>query len=227
VGYPVPSIPESQSIKLQAAILDTLAGEPLEGVRIDFQLRDGSWTRVSISTLLVHNPHGEIMGVLRIIDDLGNGDRHAIKNYEHSLQEHSLQEHSLQLESSSSQALAYSRTEAIDDLDLVVVKAHTLLSQYKTGQRNFAGLNLRGANFVKADLSEVDFSGAALNGSNCSHSNFQHAILRGADLRGANFQYADLRWVDLRGADLRGTDLKGANTLDTIFDDSNFLNTLL
>ena len=222
VGYPVPSIPESQSIKLQAAILDTLAGEPLEGVRIDFQLRDGRWTRVSISTLLVHNPHGEIMGVLRIIDDLGNSDRHAIKNYEASLQESSLQ-----LESSSSQALAYSRTEAIDDLDLVAVKAHTLLSQYKTGQRNFAGLNLRGANFVKADLSEVDFSGAALNGSNCSHSNFQHAILRGADLRGANFQYADLRWVDLRGADLRGTDLKGANTLDTIFDDSNFLNTLL
>ena len=162
------------------------------------------------------------MGVLRIIDDLGNSDRHAIKNYEHSLQEPSLQ-----LESSSSQALAYSRTEAIDDLDLVAVKAHTLLSQYKTGQRNFAGLNLRGANFIKADLSEADFSGAALNGSNCSHSNFQHAILRGADLRGANFQYADLRWVDLRGADLRGTDLKGANTLDTIFDDSNFLNTLL
>jgi PAS domain S-box-containing protein len=215
VGYPVPSIPESQSIKLQAAILDTLAGEPLDGIRIDFQLRDGSWTRVSISTLLVHDPHGEIIGVLRIIDDLGNGDRYSIKNYDNDLQ----------LEPSSSQALAYSRTEAVDDL--VVVKAHTLLGQYESGQRNFAGLNLRGANFVKADLSEVNFSGVALNGSNCNHSSFQHAILRGADLRGANFQYADLRWVDLRGADLRGIDLKGANTLDVIFDDSNFLNTLL
>jgi PAS domain S-box-containing protein len=215
VGYPVPSIPEAQSIKLQAAILDTLAGEPLDGIRIDFQLRDGSWTRVSISTLLVHDPHGEIIGVLRIIDDLGNGDRHIIKN----------DDNNLQLESSSSQASAYSRTEAVEDI--AVVKAHTLLSQYKTGQRNFAGLNLRGANFVKADLSEVNFSGVALNGSNCNHSNFQHAILRGADLRGANFQYADLRWVDLRGADLRGADLKGANTLDVIFDDSNFLNTLL
>jgi hypothetical protein len=200
---------------LQAAILDTLAGEPLDGIRIDFQLRDGSWTRVSISTLLVHDPHGEIIGVLRIIDDLGNGDRYSIKNYDNDLQ----------LEPSSSQALAYSRTEAVDDL--VVVKAHTLLGQYESGQRNFAGLNLRGANFVKADLSEVNFSGVALNGSNCNHSSFQHAILRGADLRGANFQYADLRWVDLRGADLRGIDLKGANTLDVIFDDSNFLNTLL
>ena len=215
VGYPVPSIPEAQSIKLQAAILDTLAGEPLDGIRIDFQLRDGSWTRVSISTLLVHDPHGEIIGVLRIIDDLGNGDRHAIKNFNHDLQ----------LEPSSTETSAYSRTEA--GSDLAVVKADTLLNQYNNGQRNFAGLNLRGANLVEADLSEVNFSGVALNGSNCNHSNFQHAVLRGADLRGANFQYADLRWADLRGADLRGTDLKGANTLDIIFDDSDFLNTLL
>ena len=123
----------------------------------------------------------------------------------------------MQFAQSNSSALVPSSTEAIANFESI--KSNTLLNQYKIGQRNFAGLNLRGAYFTEADLQQVDFSGVALNGSNCSHANLQSASLRGADLRGANFQYADLQNVDLRGADLRGADLSNANTTGAIFDD--------
>jgi PAS domain S-box-containing protein len=214
VGYPVPSIPESQALKLQAAILDTLAGQPLDEFPMTFQLRDGSWTNVSISTVLVHDPHGKIVGVLRIIDEVG--DRFSISS-DYS--------QTIQLEQVQNSSLLSSGTEAI--ANYVTINANTLLNQYKIGQRNFAGLNLRGAYFVEADLQQVDFSGAALNGSNCSYANFQSSNLRGADLRGANFQYADLQHVDLRGADLRGTDLRDANTTGAILDESNLQGAIL
>ncbi|WP_434684503.1 PAS domain S-box protein [Pseudanabaena minima] len=214
VGYPVPSIPESQALKLQAAILDTLSGKPLDDFPMTFQLRDGSWTNVSISTVLVHDPHGKIVGVLRIIDEVG--DRFSISS-DYS--------QTIELEQVQNSSLLRSGTEAI--ANYVTINANTLLNQYKIGQRNFAGLNLRGAYFVEANLQQVDFSGAALNGSNCSHANFQAANLRGADLRGANFQYADLQHVDLRGADLRGTDLRDANTTGAILDESNLQGAIL
>ncbi len=202
VGYPVPSISESQAVELQTAILDTLSGKPLESFETAFQIRDGSWINISMSTVLVHDPHGKIIGVLRIIEELG--DRTSINpSYDHALQ-------LADPEAIASFATAQANT----------FKANTLLDQYKIGQRNFAGLNLRGAYFAEADLQQVDFSGVALNGSNCSHVNFQHANLRGADLRGANFQYADLKWADLRGADMRGTDLQNANMTGVTVDDN-------
>jgi len=210
VGHPAPNIPESQALELQSAILDTLAGRPLEAVQMSFQIHD-SWTQVSMSTVLVHDLNGKIMGVLRIIDELG--DRSS--NFTGSSQV---------LQQSHSSSLVHAGTEAI--ANFVTINANTLLNQYQIGQRNFAGLNLRGAYFVEADLQQADFSGAALNGSNCSHANFQSANLRGADLRGANFQFADLQWADLRGADLRGTDLRDANTTGAMLDDINFLGTL-
>ena len=198
VNYPVPSISESQSIKLQTVILDTLSGKPLHSFQTALQIRDGSWINISMSTVLVHDPHGKIIGVLRIIEELS--DRTSINaSYDHALQ--------------------LADPEAI--ASFASVKANTLLDQYKIGQRNFAGLNLRGAYFAEADLQQVDFSGVALNGSNCSHVNFQHANLRGADLRGANFQYADLKWADLSGADTRGTNLENANMTGVTVDDSD------
>jgi PAS domain S-box-containing protein len=211
VGHPAPNIPESQTLELQSAILDTLAGRPLEAVQMTFQLHDGSWTKVRMSTVLVHALNGKIIGVLRIIDELG--DRSSINPNNTQV-----------LQQSNSLSLVRSSTEAI--ANFVTITANTLLNQYQIGQRNFAGLNLRGAYFVEADLQQADFSGAALNGSNCSHANFQSANLRGADLRGANFQSADLQWADLRGADLRGTDLRDANTTGAMLDDINFLGAL-
>ena len=212
-GHPVPSIPEAQALELQAAILDTLAGRPLDSWPITFQLRDGSWTNVSLSTILVHDPNGKIVGILRIIDEVG--DRSSIRTNDKSLQ----------LQQSSSSALSLSGIDAI--ANYAMVNANTLMNQYQIGQRNFAGLNLRGAYFVEANLEQADFSGAALNGSNCSHANFQSANLRGADLRGANFQSADLQYADLRGADLRGADLRDANTNSAILDESNLLGALI
>ena len=197
-GYPEPIVPESQSIELQTAILDTLAGKPLNGLRMGFHLRDGSWTNVSMSTVLVHDSDGKIIGVLRITEELG--DRPPVKTSD---------------DQANSSSLIPAGTPARN--------TNILLNQYKTGERNFvglnfAGVNLRGAYFAQSDLSRVDFSGAALNGSNFNYANLQFAILRGADLRGANLQYADLRSADLRGADLRGTDLSGANIMDAIMD---------
>jgi PAS domain S-box-containing protein len=213
VGHPVPSIPESQALELQAAILDTLAGRPLDSWPMTFQLRDGSWTNVSLSTVLVHDPNGKIVGILRIIDEVG--DRSSIRTSDKSLQ----------LQQSNSSALRLSGIDAI--ANYATINANTLMNQYQIGQRNFAGLNLRGAYFVEANLKQADFSGAALNGSNCSHANFQSANLRGADLRGANFQFADLQYADLRGADLRGADLRDANTKSAILDESNLLGALI
>jgi len=213
VGHPVPSIPESQALELQAAILDTLAGRPLDSWPMTFQLRDGRWTNVSLSTVLVHDPNGKIVGILRIIDEVG--DRSSIRTNDKSLQ----------LQQSNSSALSLSGIDAI--ANYATINANTLMNQYQIGQRNFAGLNLRGAYFVEANLEQADFSGAALNGSNCSYANFQSANLRGADLRGANFQSADLQYADLRGADLRGADLRDANTSSAILDESNLLGALI
>lgn len=201
VGYPFPHIPESQALELQGSILDTLAGRPLESVKRLFQLHDGSCINVSMSTALVHDLNSNIIGVLRIVDELPDTtDQHQ----------------EVQFENSRTIVTPHSEIDAI--AKLAMIKANTLLNQYQIGQRNFAGLNLCGAYFAEADLQEVDFSGAALNGSNCSHANFQYATLRGADLRGASFQSADLQWADLRGADLRGADLKDANTTGAIWD---------
>jgi PAS domain S-box-containing protein len=214
VGHPVPSVPESQALELQAVILDTLAGRQINAVPMTFQLGDGSWTNVNVSTVLVHDPHGKIVGILRIIDEAG--DRSSIETKHNQ---------ALQLEQVQSSSMVRSGTEAI--ANFVTLNANTLLNQYKIGQRNFAGLNLRGAYLVEADLRHANFSGVALNGSNCSYANFQSANLRGADLRGVNFQFADLQQVDLRGADLRGADLRDANTTGSILDESNLQGALL
>jgi PAS domain S-box-containing protein len=200
----VPVIPESQALELQAAILDTLAGKPVNGMKMAFHVREGVWTNVSMSTVLVHNPHGQIIGVLRIIDE--NCDR------------------SIAIATSSSNN-SHAMKSASEDL--MLQRADDLIKQYEIGQRNFAGSNFQGAFFEEADLQEVDFSGALLNGSNCNHANLHKAILRGADLRGANFQHADLSGADLRGADLRGADLRGANLTDVITDDSSLVGALL
>ena len=213
IGYSVTSIPESQALELQAAILDTLAGKPLDGVQMTLKVRDGSSINVSMSTVLVHNSNGKIIGVLRIIDELR--DRHSLSSSSSELK----------IDKPHISSLVASGTEAI--ANFMPTNANQLLSQYQSGQRNFAGLNLRGVYLAEAELAQVDFSGVALNGSNCNHVNFQYANMRGADLRGANFQYADLKWSDLRGADLRGADLRNADTTGTITDERSFIGALV
>ncbi|PZU94895.1 MAG: hypothetical protein DCE90_13820 [Pseudanabaena sp.] len=207
LGSSLPNLLESQATELQVSILETLAGKPLEGQAMTLQLPDRSWIDVSVSTVLVHDTHGKIVGVLRIVDELGDRARRNALSASN-------------LETSSPSTLAMRQTSS--DLDAIVSfnnhHAQTLLHQYKFGQRNFAGQDLRGADFAEADLQEVNFSGAALNGSDCSHANLQFSNLRGADLRGVNFQYANLQGADLKGADLRGADLNEANLMDAVIE---------
>jgi len=208
VGASLPSLPESQAMELQVSILETLAGKPLDGLAMTLQLPDRSWINVSISTVLVHDSLSNIIGVLRIVDELG--DRSSRVNSSSSSD----------LVTSSPSSLA--KRETSSDLEAIasfgINNAQTLLHQYKFGQRNFAGLDLRGADFAEADLQQVNFSGASLNGSDCSHANLQFSNLRGADLRGVNFQYANLQGADLKGSDLRGADLKDANLMGAVIE---------
>jgi PAS domain S-box-containing protein len=88
-----------------------------------------------------------------------------------------------------------------------LLNSATLMGDFVSGRRNFAGLNLRGIKLSHAFLMDIDLSGAMMNGSDLSHSNLQNSSLRGADLRGANLKGANLTGANLTGADLRGADL--------------------
>ena len=79
--------------------------------------------------------------------------------------------------------------------------AKTLLSKYKTGERDFSGADLRRADLRRADLSGANLGGANLGG----------ACLYGADLEGACLEGACLRRAYLRGVSLRGASLRGAS----------------
>lgn len=85
-----------------------------------------------------------------------------------------------------------------------------LKSQYKTGVRNFQGLELPGINLAWVELRDVDLRGADLS----------HAKLSGADLSGSNLSqqtnlaFADLSRASLRNTNLKGTRLEGANLED-------------
>ncbi|MDX2256985.1 MAG: PAS domain S-box protein [Pseudanabaenaceae cyanobacterium bins.39] len=195
----LPHFHESQALDLQATILDTLAGKPLDSTLISLQVASGEWINASISTVLVHDLNGNIIGVLRIVDQVDRQPNLVRINSQPQI-------------SPSSEAIAI----------LPSISAQQVLRQYNLGQRNFAGWNLHGAYLAEMDLSQTDLRGAELNGSDCHHINLQYADLRGADLRGANLQYADLRGADLRGADLRGADLQSAIT-----DQANMLGAIL
>lgn len=67
-----------------------------------------------------------------------------------------------------------------------------LLKRYRTGERSFAGADLRRANLSGADLRGIELNGADLSGAN----------LEGTNLRAANLAYANLSGANLRKADL-------------------------
>jgi hypothetical protein len=82
-----------------------------------------------------------------------------------------------------------------------------LKAQYRAGERNFKGVQLREMNLVWVDLSGVD-----LQGANLSHANLSGANLSEANLSDqTDLSFADLSRADLQNANLRGTRLEGAN----------------
>jgi uncharacterized protein YjbI with pentapeptide repeats len=85
------------------------------------------------------------------------------------------------------------------------MKAEELLSHYKSGRRNFQGIDLQNINLAWVDLSEID-----LEGANLQHVNFSAAILKRANFETANLSFADLSRTDLTEANLRGANIEGA-----------------
>lgn len=221
-SHSAPIITESQ--KLQSAILETLAGKPLNNVPIRLQinkinkinngqLHNQEWIDAIISTVLVHDLNGKIIGVLRIID----------KSVQQSVQQkESINPNLSHADSQITPITAESSLRSPALAPVLPVNGNQLIHQYQIGQRNFAGWQLRGADLTNADLQQIDLRGAELNGSNCSHVNFYNADLRGADLRGVNFQSANLQGADLRGADLRGADLANAKLENALIEGTIF-----
>jgi uncharacterized protein YjbI with pentapeptide repeats len=126
--------------------------------------------------------------------------------------------------------------------------AQTLISRYRSGERNFkgvclceesfyqaflSGIILADAALVEADLCEVDLSAADLSranlrGASLIKTDLSEANLEGSDLTDACLISADLRWAklkktclrkaDLTGANLVGADLTGADLSEAILD---------
>ncbi|XZN92613.1 MAG: pentapeptide repeat-containing protein [Microcoleus sp.] len=114
--------------------------------------------------------------------------------------------------------------------------AQELVRRYRTGERDFRGLELSNAYLYDFWLIDVNLSGANLEGaslggtylinSNLSHTNLEKAWLDSALLIKANLSNANLRNTtlvnaDLRGANLTGADLTGADLTDAVLIETN------
>jgi uncharacterized protein YjbI with pentapeptide repeats len=109
-------------------------------------------------------------------------------------------------------------------LTLVILPEHagrSLIIQYKLGERDFRGIDLkqadlreaklRKASLSGADLSDADLAGAQLYGADLTEAGLGYANLSEADLHGTNLSRADLSGANLSGANLSGADLSRAN----------------
>jgi hypothetical protein len=81
-------------------------------------------------------------------------------------------------------------------------KINALITQYKSGQKDFRGIDLNGL-----DLSGIDLSHTDLRGANFFNCELRCANLSGADLRGANFKNANLKAATLKNCDLSEVNL--------------------
>ena len=93
-----------------------------------------------------------------------------------------------------------------------------LISEYKSGRRNFRRVDLSEQNLSRIDLSGADLSGARLSGANLSGAKLSWANLSWADLSRADLSSADLSSAKLIGAKLicaklNGADLSGAKLI--------------
>lgn len=107
----------------------------------------------------------------------------------------------------------------------------SIKSDYKSGQRQFVGVNLRfsdlknghfdnsdfrGANMVWAKLDHARFRSCNMSrvnfrGASCYGADFRNSDLKGSIMTGANFKRANLKNADLRGLNLRTTKVDHAN----------------
>jgi hypothetical protein len=86
------------------------------------------------------------------------------------------------------------------------IKSDKILSDIRSGKKNFSRADLAGAEIFDADL-----EGAELVGADLSRSDLTHCNLRGADLTKAKLVDSRLWNADLTGANLAEADLSGAD----------------
>ena len=91
------------------------------------------------------------------------------------------------------------------------MEAEALVKLYKSGKRDFQGVNLNGADLRDVNLSEVDLSKADLSEADLRRANLSRVDLRKARLRGANLFRTDLDGADLSGANLTDAKVSMAN----------------
>ena len=88
-----------------------------------------------------------------------------------------------------------------------------LISEYKSGRRNFRRVDLSEQNLSRIDLCGADLSGARLSGANLSGAKLSWANLSWADLSRADLSSADLSDARLSRADLSSADLSSAKLI--------------
>lgn len=120
---------------------------------------------------------------------------------------------------------------SIQEIAKGYIAGSDMIERYRTGERNFTGMDLKYArlhwpcfidiNLSRADLRWADFEvgRTRLINANMSDANMEkvslgsafmlNANLRGANLRNAHLTNADLTNADLTNADLSGADLSG------------------
>lgn len=115
--------------------------------------------------------------------------------------------------------------------------------RYKSGKRNFRGINLAGidlsgqsfapdVNLSKANLTGANLSNTDLRSVNLSQANLEGATIKAAKLSGANLSQANLSQAQLMQSDLSYANLEEANLSqsdlkDAIFSSANFSKTQL
>jgi PAS domain S-box-containing protein len=70
LGQPLPMVPRDQEAEFQDLFGRGLRGEPLIGIEVRRQRKDGSFVDVSLSTASLHGANGDIVGMLGIMVDV-------------------------------------------------------------------------------------------------------------------------------------------------------------
>ncbi len=100
------------------------------------------------------------------------------------------------------------------------MKVELLIKEYKTGRRDFSGVDLSNQNLSNCILVGVDLSDTNLAGADLSKVIFEKVNLSRANLTSSKLNPADLSCCDLRGANLSNAKLdpKRTKLLNAIYD---------
>lgn len=85
-----------------------------------------------------------------------------------------------------------------------------ILKAYKSGERNFSGI----------DCKEGYFAGQNLHGADFSDSDLRFSGWKDAKLNGCNFSGSDLQWSSFERAEIKGAVFRGANISNSVLNNS-------